>query len=143
MAFVNEYIQEADYEKYDLRSICGEHNDVHRGHMYSRSWTINRASDAFLIQVWSHHESEFSGYAFYWNGEWMYFKMRLNGVDDNRPDGSCWVGYIVKGFALPNHLESKRSEIMTDLNQALSAYCGVGVFSTCTRCTATVEFIAE
>ena len=65
MAFVNEYIPETDYEKYDLRRICGERNEINRGHMYSRSWTIDRERKAFLIQVWSHHEAQFNGWAFY------------------------------------------------------------------------------
>jgi len=36
MAFVNENIPDSDYEKYDLRKICGEHNlQARRGHMFS------------------------------------------------------------------------------------------------------------
>lgn len=144
MAFVNEYISEADYEKYDLRRVCGEHNlKSQRGIMHSRHWTIDRDLESFLIKVWSNHEAEFEGYAFYWKGEWMFFEMRLTGVDENRPDGTCWVGYLIKDFSLLDCLESKRSEIMPDLTQALSVYCGAGVFSTCARCTATIEFIEE
>ena len=144
MAFVNEYIPEADYGKYDLRRICGEHNlKSLRGHMFSQSWTIDREREAFLIKVWSHHEAEFEGYAFYWKGEWMFFEMRLNGVDTKMPDGSCWVGYLIKGFLLPQHLQARQGEIADDFQQVLSVYCGVGVFSTCCRCTATVEFIGE
>lgn len=144
MAFVNEYIPEADYVKYDLRRVCGEHNlGSRRGHMHSNHWTINRARDTFLIKVWSHHEAEFEGYAFYWKAEWLFFEMRLNGVDMKRPDGSCWVGYLIKGFSLPYGLVPKRSEIMSDLTQALSDYCGAGVFTVCTSCTATINFIEE
>lgn len=143
MAFVNEYIPEADYEKYDLRRICGEHNEIHRGHMYSRDWTIDRELNAFLIQVWSHHESDFSGWAFCWKGEWMFFEMTGMGGGWMRPDGSCWYGYRIKGFDLSVHLESQRDEIVTDLTRSLGDYCGGGVFSSCTHGTATIEFIGE
>ena len=69
MAFVNEYvIPEEDYEKYDLRRICGEHNLPRCEIMHSRDWTIDRDREAFLIETWYHHESDFSGYAFYWKG---------------------------------------------------------------------------
>ncbi|MDR2113421.1 MAG: hypothetical protein LBQ62_10040 [Candidatus Accumulibacter sp.] len=69
MAFVNEYIPEADYEKYDLMEICGKHNKAHPGSMITRSWTIDRERQMFLIRIWSHRESEFEGLAFYWKGE--------------------------------------------------------------------------
>lgn len=144
MAFVNEYIPEADFEKYDLRRVCGEHNlKSQRGIMYSRSWTIDHERDVFLIQVWSHHESEYSGWTFYWQGEWVFFEMRLTGVNENQPEGSCWVSYLIKSFLLPQHLQSRQGEITDDLKQALSVYCGAGVFSTCGRCTATIDFIGE
>ena len=144
MAFVNEYIQEADYEKYDLRRICGEHNlPSQRGHMYSRSWTVDRETDAFLIQVWSHHESRFEGWAFYWKGEWTFFEMTGMGGGGMRPDGKCWYGYRIKGFTVPLQLESRRVEIVADLERALGDYCGRGVFSTYKQGTATVEFVEE
>jgi hypothetical protein len=143
MAFVNEYIPESDYEKYDLRRICAGYNRVDKDHMYSDHWTIDRARDAFLIKIWSHRDSAFSGYAFYWKGEWILFEMRLTGADENRPDGSCWFGYLVKNFFLPEHLIEMNEEILTDLHQALSDYCGVGVFSKCTHCIASVDFIEE
>lgn len=143
MAFVNEYIPEADFEKYDLRRICGEHNFVHAGHMYSRDWTIDRELNAFLIQVWSHHESKFDGWAFYWKGEWIFFEMTGMGGGGVRPDGSCWYGYRLKGFALPEHLDTNRKAILADLEQALGDYCGGGVFSNYKQGSATIELIEE
>jgi hypothetical protein len=143
MAFVNEYIPEADYEKYDLRRICGEHNLAIPGVMHSRHWTIDRERDAFLIKVWSHYESQFSGWAFYWKGEWTFFEMTGMEGGGMRPDGSCWYGYRIKDFVLPAPLESKRPAIVTDLERALADYCGGGVFSTCKQGTATLQFVEE
>lgn len=143
MAFVNEYIQEADYEKYDLRRICGEHNEVYRGHMHSRDWTIDRALDAFLIHVWSHHEERFEGWAFCWKGNWMFFEMTGMGGGGLRPDGTCWYGYRIKGLSVQSQLESSRAEILADLERALGDYCGGGVFSPYKQGNATIEFIEE
>ena len=143
MAFVNEYIQEADYEKYDLRRICGEHNlPSQRGQMYSRSWTVDRETDAFLIQVWSHHEARFEGYAFYWKGEWTFFEMAT--VDgEAKPDGSsCRYLFHVKGFVVPPALESRREGLLTDLHAAITACPGSPTFSYAVR-NVTVEFVEE
>ncbi|MFN3717189.1 MAG: hypothetical protein ACK4R8_10755, partial [Thiobacillus sp.] len=99
MAFVNEYIPKEDYDKYDLRRVCGEHNlKSLRGHMYSRDWTIDRDRDAFLIQVWSHRDAEFNGWAFYWKGEWMFFEMRPIESQIDREKNICWFRFQVKGF---------------------------------------------
>jgi hypothetical protein len=143
MAFVNEYISEADYEKYDLRKVCGEHNEVHRGHMLSQSWTIDQERSAFLIKVWSHRDSEFSGWAFHWKGGWIFFEATITGIDENLPDSSCWVGYRVREFSLPHHLEPNREEIVADLTRAFGDYCGAGVFATATKGSATIEFVEE
>ena len=66
MAFVNEYVPEADYEKYDMKNVCAEHNrQVGRDwHVYFHSWTIDHDKDAFLVRIWSHREANFEGYAF-------------------------------------------------------------------------------
>lgn len=144
MTFVNEYIPDADAQKYDLLRVCAEHNLPSRqGHMHSRHWTIDRQKDAFLIKVWGHQESLFSGYAFYWKGGWVFFEMHLTGIDENQPDGSCWVGYLIRKFALPEPQEPCRSDLLLDLESALCTYCGAGVFSTCTSCVATIDFAEE
>ena len=144
MAFVNEYIPEADYDKYDLKRVCGEHNlPSRRGRMHSNHWTIDRERDAFLIKVWSHHEAKFEGWAFYWKGEWIFFEMTGKGGGGIQPDGSCWYGYLIKDFVLPARLELMRSTVVADLERAFGDYCGGGVFSNCTQGTATIEFIGE
>jgi hypothetical protein len=145
MAFKNEYIPEADYEKYDLLKICGEHNEINRGHMYSRDWTIDRERNAFLIQVWSHRDAEFDGFAFYWKGEWISLEMRITGVGNNPVDSSDWTGYLVKGFVVPVSLTAMQQEVVDAFKQALAAYRGAGIHSSrkSSTATATVDFIGE
>ncbi len=140
MAFINEYIQKADCEKYDLRRVCGEHNEANRGHMYCRDWTIDRKRDAFLIQVWSHRDSEFSGWAFYWKGEWAFFEMRPADGKQDRANNTCWFLFLVKGFVAPNSDEARRQELLDDLQAAITASPGGMTWNYAHR-SATIEFI--
>ncbi len=142
MAFINEYIPESDYGKHDLRRVCMAHNLRWRqDHMHSEQWTIDRERDIFLIKVWSHHESDFSGWAFCWKGHWIFFEMRIHDSSTDLPTKTCWVGYQIKDFSLPEVLLEFKEEVIADLNQALADYCGGGVFSPYTHGTATIEFI--
>lgn len=142
MAFVNEYIPKEDFDKYDLRMVCGAHNRVVKGYMYSDQWAIDRERDAFLLKVWSHREAEFDGVAFYWKGTWMFFEMRHK-TGKNPEDGSRWIRYLIKGFSIPPNVEAERDAIHSVLQDALSTYCGAGVYSDCDHCTATIDFIGK
>jgi hypothetical protein len=144
MPFINEYIPEEDYAKYDLRRICGEHNlKSRRGHMHSQSWTIDRVRDAFILPVWAHHESQYEGWAFYWKGEWMFFEMTTKKAQHNKTEDSCWSLYHIRKFKVGEDLNEKRDEIIADLRSAYSAYAGGGVFCNFKHRSATVEFIEE
>ena len=140
MAFVNEYIPEADYDKYDLRRICGEHNYAHRGDMHSRSWTIDREREAFIIKTWSHHEAEFDGWAFYWHGQWLFFEQRPIASLFIKVD-ECWSRYQIKGFVISPALEAQREALLADFQAAWLAHAGGGVFCKAAHGSATLEFI--
>ncbi len=143
MAFVNEYIPEADYEKYDLRRVCGEHNlKSRRGHMYSRDWTIDREKGAFLIQVWAHHESEFSGWAFFWKGTWIFFEMRPVDSTHDEKTNACWFKLLVKGLVCPANIKALQNQAKRDLRSAITEHPG-GVTYKYSERTATIEFIEE
>ena len=68
MAFVNEKIPEADFEKYGLRKIDYELLSI--GKTYSRDWTIDRVRDIYLREVamGRDEESHLSTWTFYWKG---------------------------------------------------------------------------
>lgn len=143
MAFVNEYIPEADYEKYDLRRVCGEHNRwSHNGHMHSNHWTIDRERDAFLIKVWSHRDAEFEGWAFYWKGVWMFFEMRPVESKQDRVNNTCWFRFLVKGFVVPVNEGERHQELLDDLQTAITASPGGMTWNYIHR-SATIEFIGE
>lgn len=143
MAFVNEYIPEADYEKYDLRRICGEHNRTHPGRVHSRSWTIDRERGAFLIKIWAHREAEFNGWAFFWRGEWVFFELHVADAQVNRITDECRDHYQIKGFVVPPTLEDQQQDLIADFRLACSAYAGGGVFCKAAHRSATVEFVQE
>jgi hypothetical protein len=139
MAFVNEYIPEADYEKYDLRRICGEHNLAHRGDMHSRHWTIDRSIDSFLIEIWSHYQSAETGWAFYWQGNWIFFERFTR---DALKDLSH-TNNMIRGMVLPLHIAEKKAELLAALSAAFSAEACGGVFGDFENRTATIEFVKE
>ena len=141
MAFLNEYIPEADFQRYELPRVCGEHNRVHRGHMLSRDWTIDRERNAFLVKVWTHRDSEFSGWAFYWHGEWMFFEMAVRDARDDPTTSSCWSLYQIRGFVVPKTLDRQGDEVLEDLRSGFGAHAGGGVFVQRAHRSATLEFV--
>lgn len=144
MAFVNEYIPEADYEKYDIKRVCVEYNKSHhRGEgMYHENWTVDREEEVFLIQIWSHREAEFSGYAFYWKGEWMFFDMRPAEYKYDSARNAIWFRFLVKGFVVPDRLFDRREVLIADLRAAITASPGTVTHNYAHR-TATIEFCTE
>lgn len=143
MAFVNEYIPEGDYPKYDLRRVCGEKNlPSRRDHMHSRTWTVDRERDIFLIKVWAHHESEFSGWAFYWKGEWLFFEMRPVEGRGDREKSECWFQFHVKGLVVPDALKAQQEELIDDMRAAITGLPG-GVDFSYEKRNVIIEFIGE
>lgn len=142
MAFVNEYISEEDLKKYDLVRICGEHNlPSRRGQMHSRDWTIDRARDSFLIKVWAHQESEYSGYGFYLRGNWIFFEMSPVESKIDYASRSCWFKFLVKGMYFGNE-GGLSDELISDLKSAITQSPGGVTFEYAHR-SATIEFIKE
>lgn len=142
MAFINEYISEADYEKYELKRVCEEYNRAHhRGLMYADSWAIDREREVFLIKIWVHRESEFSGYAFYWKGEWMFFDMRPIDSKYDQARNEIWFRFLVKNFSMPGQLNVDREALMGDLHEAVTVKGAVT--GTVSRLPAAIDFITE
>lgn len=142
LAFVNEYIPKADYEKYNLRRICGEHNLTNRGSMYSNDWTIDRDCDAFLIRTWVHRESNFIGYAFFWKGVWAFFEICPVEYKKDAATSTCWFRCRVNGMLVPAEVALCRDEFLTDLQSAITASSG-GPSSNYSHRSATIEFITK
>lgn len=143
MAFVNENVPEADYEKYDMKKVCAEHNrSLGRDrHVYFDSWTIDPAKDAFLVRIHSYREHNFEGYAFCWKREWMFFDARTVGAKTDEARHAIWVKKLVKGFAVPTRLILQRKAVIADLKEALINRDTVdGIF---TDRSGVIEFVGE
>ena len=136
MAFFNELIPEPDFVKYDIAAI---------NHRYTKSdtdadWTIDRERDIYVRRVFS-GRFEFAGdhgYTLYWKGEMIELQLRETG--DTLPDLSGWTHFGLLKLNLPPHLETQRSEILSDLKEALTARKGAGVYSPRISSNATFNF---
>ena len=143
MAFKNEYIPKADYEKYDLLKVFRAHNQtVHRDRfIHPDSWTIDREREVFLIEIWVHREAEFLGYGFYWKGEWMFFDMRPVDRKYDAARNEIWFRFLVNGFVVPERLTAHRDELMRDLHEAITVKDAPT--GTIKSLPATIDFITE
>ncbi len=132
--FVNEYIPEADIEKYGIREINKSFlcNDFH--------WTVDRERDMYLRKVERGRE-EFrhqSTWTFYWHGELL--RVEIDAVEAGGDRGGyCWSHKKIRGLQIPHNLEGRRNEILNNLKEALLAYKDGGVFATATAYTLTLD----
>ncbi|MGC4397539.1 hypothetical protein [Hydrogenophaga sp. T2] len=110
--------------------------------MHSRDWTVDRERDAFLLKVWAHQESEFSGYAFYWRKVWVFFEMRPVDSKISPDQTSCWFRFLAKGIEISDLGTVVRDDLMEVLREAIAASPG-GVTHQYVHRSATVEFIGE
>lgn len=132
MTFINEYIPEEDFEKYKLKEID---SNYHPG-TKARDWTVDRERDINLRQVSSGRE-EFAHetwWTLYWQGELL--SLQLDVLDGSgKPGEPGWTHWSLRRIAafddhqLPVHLKEKLPEILSDLEDALTAYKDGGVFS--------------
>lgn len=137
MAFVNEYIPEADIEKYGIKEI---NKRFVVGGTNARDWTIDRERGMYLRNVANGRE-EFrhqSTWTFYWHGELLIVKLDMVKAGGKRGE-ACWAHKKIRGIELPQQLEGKRAEILNDLKEALTAYKDGGVFATATTYTLTLD----
>lgn len=141
MAYVNEYIPEADVKKYGLEEIDSKFlsTGINR-----RDWTIDRERDIYLRQVTTGRDelSTISKWTFYWKGNLLWFQREALGVAKGA-DGLRHSSSRISKFTLPEHLEAQRQDIYRDLNDAFGTYGGGGVFSSSTDLVHDLEFVRE
>ena len=137
MAFVNEYIPESDYEKYQLNEIDGRYGTAG----IFRDWTIDRRRNIYLkkVNVGRDEISNFSKWTFYWKGNLLLLKREALGVKE----GSHGLRHVCSriNIEIPGDLEIHRKEIQKDLVDAFNAYGGGGVYSTLTNYVHNIEFV--
>jgi hypothetical protein len=136
MAFVNEYVPEEDIKKYGFEEInlCYGKSDVRP------DWTVDRENDVYLRWIVT-GENEFRNqhdFVFYWKGTLIFVRLRIS---DGRVLGTrAWAHWKLVTLNLPEELQEKKPDILTDLKAALTVYKDFGIYSTLTEHTATFEF---
>jgi hypothetical protein len=136
MAFVNEYISEEDWKKYD---IDGANKKFPWGVSF-RDWTIDRNRDVYLRQVGSGREEFYyqSTWTLYWHGNLLRVELETISATGSR-GGPCSAHERIRSIHIPLHLQEKRDQIMTDLYDALVAHKDGGVLATATTYTLTLD----
>jgi hypothetical protein len=134
MPFVNEYIPEEDFEKYQLREI-DKHHVV--GGVNAHDWTIDRERDMYLRQLAQGRE-EFSHemyWTFYWHSRAYTLELHAAGYTKTsaKAGRARWGLVRINGKEPPAGIPEPSDEFLNDLREALLAYKDGGVFSNCTQ----------
>ena len=132
MAYINEYIPEADLKKYNFAEL---NKRPSKGGGAARDWTIDREADIWLRHFYteSDHTELDGGYTgvsawdFYWKGHLMLVEVKSAGTGggDGKP---LWQRKKLLSITIPSGLENARSQILKDLEAAFTAHRGAGVF---------------
>jgi hypothetical protein len=137
VTFVNEYIPIEDIKKYDIENI---NKRFIVGGTNSQSWTIDREKNIYLRTVARGREefSHQSTWTFYWRGELLEVELENISTTGSR-GGACSGHKRLRNIEIPQHLETRKAEIISDLKEALAAYKDGGIFATATTYTLTLD----
>jgi len=127
MSYVCERISKDDWEIFNFDKL-GER--ISTGGTPSLNWAIDRNDNIWLrrFQIESNHITLDGGYAgltgwdFYWKGALLFVELQNIGSGGGIDDEHRWSVKKLVGIDIPERLESKRSEILSDLEKALSDY---------------------
>lgn len=136
MAFVNEYISEADIEKYGIKELDEKFG---KGH-YKPHWTLDRERDIYLRYLHNEREEHSNRltFYFYWKGTPLVATFDLDGGGVR--DGEQWRSFSLRRMEIPETIKQQKAEMIADLKEALTAERAGGVYSTATKFTATFDF---
>lgn len=142
MAFVNEYIPEADLKKYNFDEL------LERRTGRSTDWTIDRDADIWLHLFYteSDHTAPDGGFTgvsvwdFYWRGTLMLVKVKSLGLVGCGFGQHCAMRKKLLSIDIPHALENERSQILNDLEAAFTAHKDAGVLSQSSGFSFSLEF---
>lgn len=139
MAFINQFISQADAEKFGIEEInrlfaVSARNACH--------WTIDRERNIYLRCI-ANGGDEYrrrSTWTLCWNSYLLILELNLVG-GGGKVGEPGWSHWRLQHMCLPSELQPKRVQILADLKDALTAYKDAGVFSTSTRHAVVLEVI--
>jgi hypothetical protein len=117
MAFVTELISEEDKQRIGFDELT-----EHMGwHPRPSSWTVDRETGNFLINVFWGSEDDRNGvaYWFVWNGSRI--GIRAEWRTSNESDGLVYSWRMTAMSVLPLELDSRREEIYASLQEAITS----------------------
>lgn len=139
MSFVNEYISAEDAEKYQLEEIDKQFFPG----THARDWTIDRVRNIYLrnVELGGGSDPDLRNqykWTLYWHGDLLLLGTELldHGGEIGQPGWSHWK---LTSLDLPEQLRPYKEDILADLNEALLAYKGSGIYSTNTEYEITVD----
>lgn len=144
MAFVNEYIPEADFKKYDFERLNKRPRKA--GTAPSDAWTIDRDADVWLRKFYTEMDHTdlqggFTGISvwdFWWKGKLI--AVTLESIETGGGVGKhCWSRKRLVALEIPAAMEAQRAQIVKDLEAALTAYKDGGVLSGATTYSLTLD----
>ena len=112
MAFVNEYISEADIEKYSIRELDEKFRKMER----KPHWTVDHERDIYLRYLHNEREEHSNRltYYFYWKGTPLIVTVDIDSGGGAR-DAEQWISYKMWRIEIPESLRPHEAEIIVDL----------------------------
>jgi hypothetical protein len=128
MAFVNECIPKEDKKKYNITS----RNLFYRA--CSSDWVVDRERDVFLVLRASHGGAEgispMQNWAFHWRGHLLDVLLLNVSTGGDERTGHAWSHKrVLRIDPLTAELEAQRTQIMSDLRDALTVHRVSGLHS--------------
>lgn len=128
MAFVNEYIPEADRKRFGITS------DSRFYLVGTTNWTVDRERDMFLLrrQGGGPESTPIHYWAFHWRGHLLDARLEvLERGGDPSGGGHGWARIKLHSLnGIEPEIANRRDEILADLQEALAAHKGMGIHST-------------
>ena len=116
MAFVNEYISEADKARIDFSKIK---HPIYQDPTTPNKWTVDHVRDIALIPVGGGSLEIPYIFAMYWQGEVLYIYMYTSKIG-NFTNSDLEVTWRIDQIDVPDNLS--REEMLKTLKEALFAY---------------------
>lgn len=134
MAFINEFISDEDWKKYNIQEI---EDNFKMGNSSDDSWTIDKENNMFLKNVASSRIDDngrtWTHWVFFWKDDLYAVTTEVIDSNEAKRDEDYWVHKKIRHLALLNNDsnldKNHQSKIMPDLGKALLAYKGGGVYS--------------
>lgn len=143
MAFANEKIPKADWEKYDIYKINGRWNGAGAP---ANDWTIDRDRDIWLRLFYEQqdHTMPDGGYTgkmtwdFYWKGFLMSVETQCS--NPREIEGKPFLDVTLLSINIPFECNQQRSDLIADLKEIYSAHNLYGIYSGKTKVKFNFDF---